>query len=54
MENARIGNGLSNMRARAVKHKGKLDIISAPGKGCAIKSIIPIPRVPYFAKHTQI
>ncbi len=42
-EHTKLGNGLVNMRARAIKHKGKLDIISAPNKGCIIKSVMPIP-----------
>jgi len=43
LENTKLGNGLANMQSRAAKHKGKLEIISAPGNGCSIKSIMPIP-----------
>lgn len=43
VETHNSGNGLSNMRSRAEKHKGKLIVESSSGKGCTIKAIMPIP-----------
>jgi signal transduction histidine kinase len=37
----RRGNGLLNMRARAEKHGGKCEIVSAPGQGTCVTAIVP-------------
>lgn len=36
------GIGLKNIRSRVNFYKGKIDIISAPGKGCTLKMEIPL------------
>jgi two-component system, NarL family, sensor histidine kinase UhpB len=36
------GIGLNNIASRAELHNGRVEIISAPGKGCTLKVAIPI------------
>lgn len=38
----KLGNGQQNMQNRALKHKGKLEVKTAPNEGCSIKLVVPI------------
>ncbi|MDB5196198.1 MAG: domain S-box [Flaviaesturariibacter sp.] len=38
----RKGIGLSNIKGRLELHNGELDIVSAPGEGCAVHILVPL------------